>query len=163
MRKVLICNVLTDKILNNVYKHANNPTRIFSLKWCLEYNKLSHSSLPFTVNTRVSQRDVVSLGWPIAPSYMSNRLERKRQNTGGCGLSLALNSCAYRAQLNFKLTLYIVSMSICIQKLSSIHQHKVSRKLHGSDIYHARYLWIYLLFNFHLHMSISRAGLSVYL
>ncbi len=28
------------------------------------------------------KRNVVSLGWPIAPSYISERLERRRQNVG---------------------------------------------------------------------------------
>ncbi len=34
---------------------------------------------------RGSHRDVVYFGWPIAPSQMSDRLERRRQNAGVAG------------------------------------------------------------------------------
>jgi hypothetical protein len=59
---------------------------------------------------RGSQGDVAYLGWDdmtIAPSYMSDRLERKRQNVGWGGggggrkFSLAVYSCKHGAQLNF--------------------------------------------------------------
>ncbi len=40
-------------------------------------------SVVYTFESRGSQRDVVYFGGPIAPSYMSDRLKRKRQNAGG--------------------------------------------------------------------------------
>jgi hypothetical protein len=37
----------------------------------------THGTVSLSMS-RGSQRDVVSLGWPITTSYMSDRLERKR-------------------------------------------------------------------------------------
>ncbi len=62
----------------------------------------------FDIRGRGSKRDVVYLGWPIAPSYMS-------QNAGGggrgllrCGVSANEYSCAHGAQINFgDLTSYL--------------------------------------------------------
>ncbi len=59
-----------------------------------------------------SQRDVVYLGWPIAPSYMS-------PNEGGGGLQVSTNeySCAHRAQikrLEIELLIYLCSLVIVI-------------------------------------------------
>ncbi len=56
---------------------------------------------------RGSQRDVVYLGWPIALSYVSDRLERKRQRGGGTGYHSALQSCVHGAQFNFDDLQYI--------------------------------------------------------
>ncbi len=47
------------------------------------------------------KRYVIYLGWPIAPSYLSDRLERKRECAGNAGLSLAVYRSANGAQLNF--------------------------------------------------------------
>ncbi len=52
---------------------------------------------------RGSQRDVVYVGWPIAPSYMS-----PNAGEGGCGASSNEYSCAHGAQTNFEdLTSYL--------------------------------------------------------
>jgi hypothetical protein len=42
------------------------------------------------LGARGSQRNVVYLGRPIMPSSLSDRLEKKQQNAGVCGLSLAV-------------------------------------------------------------------------
>ncbi len=53
-------------------------------------------STPDFQSFRERQRDVVYLGWPMAPSYMS-------PNAGGGGLRISSNeySCAHGAQINF--------------------------------------------------------------
>ncbi len=52
----------------------------------------------FTVIRRL-QRNVVYLGWPIAPSYMSQNAVRG--GGGSCGVSANKYSCAHGAQINF--------------------------------------------------------------
>ncbi len=53
----------------------------------------------YFVMVRVSQRDVVYLGWPITPSYISPN----GGEGGRCGVSVSVddNSCALGAQINF--------------------------------------------------------------
>ncbi len=45
---------------------------------------------------RGSQRDVVYLGWPIAPSFMISNVDGE-----GCGVSANEYSCAHGDQMNF--------------------------------------------------------------
>ncbi len=50
-----------------------------------------------------SQRDVVYLGWPVSPSYISPNV-----GEGCCGVSANEYSCAHEAQINFgELTPYL--------------------------------------------------------
>ncbi len=50
----------------------------------------------YPTSIRGSQRDVVYLCWPIAPSYMS-----PNAGGGGCGVSANEYSCAHGAQIHF--------------------------------------------------------------
>jgi hypothetical protein len=63
------------------------PFNCMYVLWCLDRTQVD--SRPGG-----SQRDVVYLGWPIAPSYMS-------PNSRGCGISANEYSCAHGAQVNF--------------------------------------------------------------
>ncbi len=56
-----------------------------------EFGLDSHMDLK--PQTRGPQRDVVHLGWPIAPSYMS-------LNAGDCGVSANEYSCTHGYQIN---------------------------------------------------------------
>ncbi len=77
---------------------------------------LARRSLQHSVNewSEGSQRDIVYLGWLIAPSYMS-------PNAGGvegvCGVSANEYSCSHGAQINFgDLTLYLTYARVSFTK-----------------------------------------------
>ncbi len=82
--------------------------------------------------TKGSQRDVVYLGWPIAPSYMS-------PNAGGIrGLAANEYSCAHGAQINFgDLTPYLTYelYSTCVPVgIARSSQFNIERALHRQTV-----------------------------
>ncbi len=74
-----------------------------------------------------SQRDVVHLGWPIAPSCMSPNAGR---GGGGCGVSANEYSCAHGEQINFEdLTPYLTynCMKVCNRRNKvEVHTFKLT-------------------------------------
>ncbi len=76
--------------------------------------------------TRGSQRDVVYLGWPIAPSYMSP----KAGGGGSRGVSANEYSCANGAQLNFRdLTPYLTYVPNKRAEKRTIRQSEPSQRI----------------------------------
>jgi len=68
-----------------------------------------------TYSSGRSLRDVVYLGWQIAPSY-STVCEPKCGGWGGHGVSANEYSCAHWAQKNFDLTPYLMYSSVWCNK-----------------------------------------------
>ncbi len=88
---------------------SSSAAWIHLLRFALQCSKSANSKslqnyctiLTGTYTCMVSQRYVVYLGWPIVPSYIYERYIREKETEWwGCGLSLAVYSCAHGAQLN---------------------------------------------------------------
>ncbi len=94
-------------IFRHENQNLNNFQFLFQISRATERNKLLYCH--FKLLTWLLEGDVVFLGWPIASSNMSDRLERKRQNAGGAGSHWLCTLYSYGAQLNFyDLTPYIL-------------------------------------------------------
>ncbi len=80
----------------------------FTTKSLVHWRKFGAALIMVNLPIRWSQWDVVYLGWPTAPSYMSDRLKWKRQNTGVAGYGCVQYSCAQCAwsPCNQTLTIY---------------------------------------------------------
>jgi hypothetical protein len=114
----IICMFLDYLLVSLLYQFDKQPLHkltVWSHKACNQYRNtmtLTHLLLFSNLQLPVSQsclsrrlfsfsrglpRDVVSRGWPIAPSLMSPNA----CGWGGCGVSANEYSYAHRAQINF--------------------------------------------------------------